>query len=502
MIFLGCLALLMAGCNKVETVEVPAEEPTVESPSHLIVDISVNNLGDTRTVKSGWLGLDKVYVVFDHYFTDDETATSSETAYYMTLTFDGSSWNATFSDPALETYLLSRTSGALAAAYCSDFVPQFSFYRGSTSRGNAALQAANYTGFYGFYLFANNVPYTVTDGKLTATLEMSVDPNDVYFSIDAPEVASDRLTFKCEHFTNDRFWGFMRYRTSNTDEGYPVVNYLRPNEYGGALHAAQIPGTDEKYFCGYLKSSAKNVLTEYVIQIIDNKGTPDDDTDDVLYSLTKTDILYGKEAIKLPPLTDSRWVKSFIVPSDIKGFLNGHEWVLMADGRKWATMNVGADREIDGGYLTKWENAEWYIQQYMGDGWRLPTFIEWESLRSNTNHTKSWKYLDSGDLSGLEMVVASGELQGNRVFLPTSGYIDPEGDYWGAYTGRYWSTRLDSSTPGQAYDFYFRDGATGWESINANCKMALRAIVDDNVDPNIDVNFEGFNDEDYWYMSW
>lgn len=48
--FLSGLAILLAGCSKVET----TEEPTAESPRHLIVDIDVNYSGESRSVKAGW----------------------------------------------------------------------------------------------------------------------------------------------------------------------------------------------------------------------------------------------------------------------------------------------------------------------------------------------------------------------------------------------------------------------------------------------------------------
>ena len=75
-ILLGCAALLMAGCNKVETVE----EPEAQEPSkHLNVDIAVNYGEGTRAVKTGWAAGDKIYVVFDVTFLEND-------GYYMTLT--------------------------------------------------------------------------------------------------------------------------------------------------------------------------------------------------------------------------------------------------------------------------------------------------------------------------------------------------------------------------------------------------------------------------------
>ena len=118
---MGCLALLMAGCNKIENVEVPAEEPVVESPDHLVIDIKVGTEGETRAVKKAWDVGDKVYVFFDHFFldylTDPNIGTTgySNDVCYLTLTYNGFTWQSDFSQSALEAYLLGQSSGTLAA---------------------------------------------------------------------------------------------------------------------------------------------------------------------------------------------------------------------------------------------------------------------------------------------------------------------------------------------------------------------------------------------------
>lgn len=88
--FISCLSLLIAGCSSKDT-NTPEEaiEPGVR---HLTVDIAVNcETPDTKAVKTGWEEGDKVYVVFDDHFGEGSTA------YYMTMTYDGSSWTSSFS---------------------------------------------------------------------------------------------------------------------------------------------------------------------------------------------------------------------------------------------------------------------------------------------------------------------------------------------------------------------------------------------------------------------
>ena len=51
---MGCLALLVAGCNKIKHVEAPVDDPAMVTPEHLTIDIRVNQEGDTRAVKKAW----------------------------------------------------------------------------------------------------------------------------------------------------------------------------------------------------------------------------------------------------------------------------------------------------------------------------------------------------------------------------------------------------------------------------------------------------------------
>ena len=328
--YIGCLALLVAGCNKVETEVTPVEEPTVESTRHLTVDINVEYPGDTRSLKTGWEEGDKIYVAFDHYFSDvlKPASGTSETAYYMTLTYTGNSWASEFSDPALEAYLLEEVdgqerSGLLAAAYFSDLSPQFeyAYQNRGPSADEYSVDVLNGMGAPGFYLFDNGESYSVADDKLTASLKMKLPDNMVHFFLEG--VGPDdyqRFSLKCDVIAPAAVANFNSlYVYGDWGEVYAGPN-VSPwdwrDRYGEAIPAAL--RSDGIAFCGLLKNitdqnnnpidSVVGQEAEYFIQVIDNNGTPDDSSDDIIHTLTKTATLNSKDAVKLPALDSGRWV--------------------------------------------------------------------------------------------------------------------------------------------------------------------------------------------------
>lgn len=97
-------------------------------------------------------------------------------------------------------------------------------------------------------------------------------------------------------------------------------------------------------------------------------------------------------------MSDRRRVMS---PST-RGEIGGHEYVDfgLPSGKKWATMNLGATEELDGGdkYHQGYgdTNSLWYdsnktlmlehdnAAQLWGNGWRTPTSDEFSELKANT----------------------------------------------------------------------------------------------------------------------
>ena len=339
--YIGCLALLVAGCNKVETEVTPVEEPAVESTRHLTVDINVEYPGDTRSLKTGWEEGDKIYVAFDHYFSDvlKPASGTSETAFYMTLTYTGSSWDSDFSNPALEAYLLETVEGQgrtgyLSAVFFSDLTPQFQYgFQEAGAVDYYRLDFLNGKGAPGFLLTNNTKQgeddeavktYSVVDDKLKATLRMRIPDNMVHFFLEGvgPE-DYQRFSLKCSHIAPGNLSSFHRMRV-HWEGDEPGEKYFPPyavfwdwrDRYGEAIPAAL--RSDGIAFCGFLKNvtdqdgnpidSVVGQEAEYFIQVIDNNDTPDNSSDDIIHTLTKTATLNSKDAVKLPALDSGRWV--------------------------------------------------------------------------------------------------------------------------------------------------------------------------------------------------
>ena len=317
LLFLGCIALFAASCNKIDTVE----EPVQDSPRHLKVNITVNN-AETRAVKTAWAAGDKIYVVFDVCFQE-------EMASYLTLTYNGYSWSSEFSDDTLEELLLGKEVGKLAAAYISpDRNPEFQYVFDPENPYVPYILMTNSDGLTGMFLSSHDMQYVVEDGTLTAELNMKLRINNpVHFFVDGiPAGAVKNFTLSCNKLIPAHFDRFT---------------YLMLDIPGSNYHSEAGPWTDYTYglagdpilgqyfesgveFNCMLDTPAVGNETEYVFFVVDNNGTPNDTTDDTTYSLTRTATLNGKEAIRLPWLGNTdEW--KVLTPSDLNPEFNGYD---------------------------------------------------------------------------------------------------------------------------------------------------------------------------------
>ena len=491
-LFLCSLALLASGCNKVQTVE----EPQKDSSRHLTVDIDVSFASETRSVKTGWEAGDVIYVAFDDFFTDDPSVSPSETVYYMTLTYNGSSWVSAFSDEALEQYLLERESGLLAAVYYSDlsspYRPCYKLYNNSSRTLYLIGDRAIIPGYYMYakteYLTDPAVSYTVSDGKLTASLKMVLPENEIHFFMDGitPE-DSGRFSFKCSGVSYCQCYGFDIVSGVRAMVGNPVPP---------AIPVA--PRADGVIACGLLSRDNVDKEKEYVVELIDNNGTPEDESDDIVYTLTKTATIHSNDAIKLPSLSDSRWVKSS--NDGTHGTLNGYAWVKMADGRKWATMNVFANSEEDAGYHFSYSDAKICADSW-GEGWRLPTTQEWERLLTNASHQITWEKGDGDSFCGLRITVMDeNNTPGNTLTLPASSYYSANTGTWEERTSGYYWARDNNVAKRLIFVPSIEDAYIDNTGVNVDDRLLVRFIIDEDIDSSgVGVDFNGYNDKVLWW---
>ena len=476
--FLACIALLSAGCNKV----MPEEDPAEDLPRHLTVDIQVSVGSDTRAVKTEWRTGDKVYVVFD-------AICKLKKACFLTLTYTGTSWIGEFSDPALEAYLLdpANSAGNLGAIYLSDDLRPI-FYYFATDEGASPMMhymsLANKDSFKGFFMRSGwQEPYTVVDGKLTAEINLFPESETVHFFI--PGISSEKAgnyTLSCTNLHPFIFDFFYFWYTDPSDLNGPYTENFAGSS-GAPVRAWYYDGGGA--FFGKVSGTMLDQETEYVITVTDNNGTPDDVSDDVYYTLAKTATLHRRDAIRLPSLSDQGWVKTY---AQYRGTLNGHPWVRMADGRRWSTLNAGAESESDpGNYISHSDASQG--STVWGGGWRLPIVQDWDRLLNNSAHvlTPEWS-TDGGDPSflGLRITMANQDPSDPdplSLFLPAAGYITPENESAGTGLGYYWTDGVTGNNGSFAYctdlDPAHEPPFILYDVKSADSRLLVRYIIDE-----------------------
>ena len=174
----------------------------------------------------------------------------------------------------------------------------------------------------------------------------------------------------------------------------------------------------------------------------------------------------------------------------VKKEINGHEYVEMGDGLKWATCNVGASKPEEKGDLFLWgetekcgefetgyENYKWHLNSSYADkygpndkknvlemcddaasvnwggSWRMPTKAEWEKLTDTNNFIWKW------DETRLGYTVTSRieGYAGNQIFLPIKSTEYKVADKLRT-VGLYWSATLYEQNFFEAYQVLFYDG--------------------------------------------
>ena len=440
---IGCLALLTAGCSKIET----AEEPVQAVPDHLTVEIGVNQ-GDTRSFKTSFEAGDVVYAFFDHFFvdylSDPDVATTKFTTdvMYLTLTYNGQYWESVFSNEALENYLLSQTSGSMAVFYNSKAVPTFRAFHGFRGKEQFYVEVSN--SFGGLHLIAEDCTYTVSNGVLKASVNMFPPEEDVVIFLPGltKQDYAAQYRFESSQISENKITAIASDNVNNQGFGAP---YFERKASDNALYP--IFDKDRAMFFGRVKNrSYLGQEMEYVVKIVDKKREKST-KDDLAYTLTATATITGRNYVNLPELKSGKYVVSHANFVDTRGFLNGHEWVEMADGRKWATANYDAPDETGYGMVLPFSYANNWLERDWGEGWRLPTAREWnELLTQHADITRFDRVFDeNGVCIGLDVVRRNDKntYDVDTMFLPVGGYIPSSSSgMTDTSTGYYWTSSL------------------------------------------------------------
>ena len=171
---------------------------------------------------------------------------------------------------------------------------------------------------------------------------------------------------------------------------------------------------------------------------------------------------------------DGNKTASCIVDVAWTGTLQGHDWVDMGDGVKWATMNIGASSETDYGYYFAFGETspkseysdETYTYQYSGlneqsdaafvnwgSSWHIPDNENWNWLIDSQNCTNA--YVTDYKGSGKNGRLFTSIINGSKLFLPAAGYMYGTGLNHAGEWGKYWSSSACYDSD-KTYEFEFQ----------------------------------------------
>lgn len=225
--------------------------------------------------------------------------------------------------------------------------------------------------------------------------------------------------------------------------------------------------------------------------------TPKDDSYDEMTNepINITDIVDEKQELTEEPKEVEEVEEIKEIEDNTRGVANNHEWVDLGLSVMWATCNVGANSPEEYGDYYAWgeietkaeytrDNYKWFDKSkkteygspintkyntneiygkidnktkldleddvayvIWGDGWRMPTYNEWNELRSKCK----WVWVEINGVQGYEI---KSNINENSIFLPAAGM--DKGKY-GRETGHYWSSnKLSSGWCANSVDFDFR----------------------------------------------
>lgn len=164
-----------------------------------------------------------------------------------------------------------------------------------------------------------------------------------------------------------------------------------------------------------------------------------------------------------------------VVEVPTTGTLNGHNWIDLGIGVKWATCNVGASSPSDYGNYYAWgeistksnynrNNSDTYEREMQdigtnpsydvarakwGSTWRLPTKEEMKNLKKKCK----WEWTTQGGHKGMRVTGPNG----NSIFLPAAGFRRKDTLFNVGENGDYWSSTPDEYNTNSSWRLDFDD---------------------------------------------
>ena len=187
----------------------------------------------------------------------------------------------------------------------------------------------------------------------------------------------------------------------------------------------------------------------------------------------------------------------------------------LPSGTKWATMNIGAEKETDYGLYFAWGETQGYsgitedkkfswddykygtsssnLTKYnstdglttldpsddaatvnWGGKWKMPTVDQINELLDESNCTNKWVTNYNG--SGVNGRLFTSVRNGNKLFAPSAGYCSGGSLYYVGESGDAWSCALSSGDGGYARNLDFYSGRAKLRKYDRRCGFSVRPV--------------------------
>ena len=107
----------------------------------------------------------------------------------------------------------------------------------------------------------------------------------------------------------------------------------------------------------------------------------------------------------------------------------------------------------------------------LGGKWRMPTYGEWDELRTKCK----WTWTDSYNETGVKGLIVTAQ-NGNSIFFPAAGHLAGRDPEYARIFGFYWSSSLYVGKPNRAGSVDIRDDGIFWSDEYRYCGLSIRPV--------------------------
>ena len=477
-----------ASCSKSE---INIQEPEAPSAESVKVNISVSGLStDTKAIKTGWASGDIINV----YLDDAESIHTPD----FTLTYDGSSWNASALDTAVVARL--KTSGGTIYGFWEDSnscINNDDWKKSEYEDWHITFPEIRAASAIEGHLVADfSVPYTfsVRDRTLSATIDNWKFQTDIQVVVSGLEYTPNRyVLFTDDYYTESKYEKIMNLydiaalKAAPSGSHIDAIITINGDDVGGYIMG--IKNEDGVAFVGQTYYPSQNRLFKFKLW---------DRHTGIVYTFEKSEYVYcypyenRPTAVKIPFSKfyvdlglSVKWGVCNLGAKDVIDSGNYYAWAETEYGKtnynwesykyiyyggpySWQYVSKYTVEDTQyAGMWYDWSNNAWVFtgdgigtledgddaaRQSNGEGWRTPTADEWKELMDKCTWTWNEDYAGN---NVIEVTSKVGGYMGNKIILPVAGrWVDNTLTERYIY-GAYWSSSIDSTDSSNAKCAYF-----------------------------------------------